>query len=171
MVGHVYGELEIGGEDLLVDFEGVFSILSKGHIASKKLIKNDAEGPEIDIIGVALAGKYLRGHIGGSANDGESFMQGFRIKLFTCAQINNLQVPIFGHHDILRFEVTIDNHARVNGFEDLDHDGGVEPGLFEAQQADQPNSVEQLEAVDVLHEEVDVEWVLEGADVVDHEGR
>jgi hypothetical protein len=97
-------------------------------------------------------------------------MQGFRIKLFTGAQINNLQVPIFGDHDILRFEVAIDNHIRVNGFEDLDHDGSVEPGLFEAQQTDQPNGVEQLEAVDVLHEEVDVEWVLEGADVVDHEG-
>jgi hypothetical protein len=75
MVGHVFGELEIGGEDLLVDFKGVLSILSKGHIASKKLVQDDAKGPEIDIIGVALAGKYLRGHISGSANDGESFMQ------------------------------------------------------------------------------------------------
>jgi hypothetical protein len=41
----VVGELEVGGEDLLVDFEGVFSILSKGYIASKKLIQNYAEGP------------------------------------------------------------------------------------------------------------------------------
>ena len=45
MIGHVFGELDIGSEDLLVDFEGVLSILSKGHIASKKLIQDDAEGP------------------------------------------------------------------------------------------------------------------------------
>ncbi len=45
VVGHVFGELEIGGEDLLVDLEWIFSILSKGHIASKKLIQDDAKGP------------------------------------------------------------------------------------------------------------------------------
>jgi hypothetical protein len=138
----MFGELEIGGENLLVDLKWVFSILSKGDISSQKLIQYHAQRPEIDIISIALSRKYLRRHISGRTNDSKSLMQGVSVKLLASAQIHNLQIAILGDHDILGFEIAVDNHAGVNGLEHLDHDGSVESWLLKAQQADQPDGVE-----------------------------
>ena len=49
---HVLRPLELAGEDLFVDAEGV--VIEEGRIAGKHLVDEDAKSPPVHCLGVAL---------------------------------------------------------------------------------------------------------------------
>lgn len=89
---------------------------------------------------------------------------------FTCTHINQLQITILADHNILRLQITIYDVFHMESFQDMDEESNVEPGLFERQNANASDHIEEIFSLNVLGKEVDVEVVFEGTVVFHKEG-
>jgi hypothetical protein len=58
-------------------------------------------------------------------------MKRLGIKLFAGSKVNNFEVTIFGNHDVLWFEVSVNYHVRVYSFKHMNYDGCVKSGLLQ----------------------------------------
>ena len=85
------------------------------------------------------------------------------------SKVGHLDVAVPVEKDVLRLEVTVKDAALVQVLEDERHLGGVETRCVVGKAARPSQVREELAADDVLHQQVEVEGVLEGAAQVDDE--
>ena len=85
------------------------------------------------------------------------------------SKVGHLDVAVPVEKDVLRLEVTVKDAALVQVLEDERHLGGVETRCVVGKAARPSQVREELAADDVLHQQVEVLVVLEGAEEVDDE--
>lgn len=54
-------------------------------------------------------------------------MKRLGIELFAGSKVNNFEITIFGHHDVLWLQVSVNDHVGMYGFEHMNHSGCVKP--------------------------------------------
>ena len=105
-------------------------------------------------------------HVLRSSDKAESFVLVFN-HFFASSHVNQLQVPISPHHDVLGLQVTVDDALGMEDFHNVDEKSNIEASLLEREDSNGTNHVEKVLSFNVLCQEVDVEVILEGAVVLD----
>ena len=108
--------------NLLVNRKGTIRLPAKWEFATYKLISHDPKRPQISLKTVTLTRNNLRRHIMGRANDRLGLIPTFQRKNLGSPQINQLQISITAHHDILGLQIPINNLEGMqmfNNHEDL----------------------------------------------------
>lgn len=99
---HEVGELKGVGHNLIVDLLHVLSIyLDERVFPCKEFIENGSKWPQVSTIGVSLMNEDLRSHVLWCSNEAKGFVLVF-IHLLACPHIDQLQVAVSSHHDVLR---------------------------------------------------------------------
>ena len=93
----VAGELDLSFQNLLVNCHGV--IVVKWIDSSNHLVGQNAQGPPVDGLAVALVEQHLRGKVFWSATEGVSAC----LTVFGKSEICQFQVSFLIDQDVLRF--------------------------------------------------------------------
>lgn len=91
----------------LINFIWIFSILTKGHITSHKLIQHNPKRPKINRIIIPLPWQYFRCHIIRRPNNRKCFPWHFGIDFLTCSHIYQFKISILTYHNIFRFKIPV----------------------------------------------------------------
>lgn len=105
------GEFEFALEDVVVDVHGVF--VGEGVDASDHFVEEDAKGPPIGRLAVALVEEDLRREIFGRATHRERPI----FNDFGEAEISDFEVAVLAEQKVLWFQVAVDNVLRVHMLE------------------------------------------------------
>ena len=168
---HERRKLKIVAHDLVIYLLDILSLGSdKGVVSAQEFEHDGTKWPKVCAVGVSFVEKDLGSHIFRSSDEAEGSVL-VLWHFFACAHIHELQISISAHHDVLRFEVSVDDGLMMEGFKDMDQNGYVKSCLFNWKNADGSDNIKQVLSFDVLSEEVDVVVVFEGTIVFNKEGR
>jgi len=118
----VAGEIELPGEDLLVDSHGI--VVDKGGLSGEHLVDEDSQRPPVDSLSVALVEEYLGGNVfGGSA-------QSVRLEGDALGEpkVCNLEVTGGVEKQIFGLKVAVNEVLGVKELKDEHNVGGIEFG-------------------------------------------
>jgi hypothetical protein len=102
--------------DLLVDRKRVLGGLSEGQLPANELVGDDAEGPQIHVEAVALAGDDFRSHVVRGPYDGIGPESALNLEFLGRAHIDQREEPIHIHHQILGFEIAVNDAIDMQVF-------------------------------------------------------
>lgn len=85
------------------------------------------------------------------------------------AQVSDAQVPLAVDDQVLRLDVSVDDAVLVQVFEPQEETRREELGLFLREASHLANVVPQVSSWQVVHHQVQVEFVLEGITHIDNE--
>ena len=158
------GHLELGFLQYFDQFGD--GVRFEGAVSVEHFVEDDADGPNIGLVGVDLAVEDFGGHVDGGAQHGFRHL-GF-LETFAEAEITNFEDAIV-EEDVIGLEVPMHDVVLVEdleGFEELFED---EEGFFFLEGVFLPEEPLQSAAVAVLVDEVEVvlgfEHVVVGDDV------
>ena len=112
--------------------------------------------------------KNFRSHVLRSSDEAK----GFGLVLdhfFASAHINKFEVPVSADHDVLGFEISIDDAFLMEGFEDMNEESYIKSRLFKGEDSYASDNIEKVFSFDVLCEKVDIIVIFEGAVVLNNE--
>mmetsp|Transcript_36225 Transcript_36225/g.111497 ORF Transcript_36225/g.111497 Transcript_36225/m.111497 type:complete len:369 (-) Transcript_36225:59-1165(-) len=162
----VLREVDLPGQDLLVDAHGV--LVAEGRLAADHLVDEDAQGPPVHGLAVALVQQHLGRDVLRRA--AERVRPRAWLDDLCKAEICELGVAVLAHQDVLWLQVAVDDVLGVDVREGGRRQRGVELGLLVRELAGPPEVHEELASADALHDDVDVAVVLGVAEHVDDEG-
>ena len=156
--------------DLLVDGKWVLRGLAEGQLAAEQFVGDDSERPEVDVEAVALAGDDFRGHVVRGADDGVGPEPALDLELLGGAHVDERKEAVDVHHEVFGLEVAVDDAVGVQVLhhqEDLRHQL---PRVLGREGDDLGDDVEEVLALNELHDEVDEVGVLYQLVEAHHEG-
>mmetsp|Transcript_81445 Transcript_81445/g.230789 ORF Transcript_81445/g.230789 Transcript_81445/m.230789 type:complete len:389 (+) Transcript_81445:44-1210(+) len=159
-------EDDLPAQDLLVDAHGV--LVAERRLADDHLIDEDAEGPPVDGLAVALVQQHLWCDVLGRST--ECVRSCPRLHDLREAEVGEFRVPVWHHQDVLGLQVPVDDVLAVDVRERRACLRGVKLGLIVGELPRTPEVREEFAAADDLHDDVDVVLVLGVAHHVDDEG-
>jgi hypothetical protein len=94
--------------DQLVNLVGIIFVISKREVATKHFKEDNSQGPEVAEAVVSLIGEDLWGHV---VRGTDHCVGVFRIILedFACSHVNEFDIALFIYHDILWFQIPVDD--------------------------------------------------------------
>ena len=119
---NVTGEVQLPGEDLLVDSHWI--VVDEGRLAGEHLVNKDPEGPPVNSLPVPLVEENLRRNVFGGPAEGVRLEGNALCK----PKVSDLEVPGGVEQQVLGLEVSVDEVLQVKELENKNHMGGVEFG-------------------------------------------
>ena len=119
---------------------------------------------------VALAGDDFGSHVVGRPYDGIGSEPSFHLQFLGRAHIDQSEKPISIHHQILRLEVSVYDAAGVQMLHHEQHLRHQLPSVLNSKGSHLADDVEEVLALDELHDEIDEIAVLYQFVEGDHEG-
>ena len=117
----IAGELNLALEDLLVDGHRV--IVIEGVNAGEHLVREDAQGPPVDRLAVALIQEdFGRQVLGRSAKRVSA-----RLAVLSESEVRQFEVALLVNKDVLRLQISVNDVQRVQILEHQRHLRGVKP--------------------------------------------
>lgn len=154
------GVLRLCVDDLSINVHGVFVL--EGWEPGEHFVHQDAQGPPIDWLSVALIQQDLWCYVLGRAADREGALGNYLRE----SEINHFEIAIVSDHDVLWLEVAIDDILPMQVLKDADYLRSVELGLLQVEVLHSSVVGEKVAPPQKLSEEVDVAVVLHEAIVV-----
>jgi hypothetical protein len=88
----------------------------------------------------------------------------FGIEFFGCAHINQEDLSVAVNNRVLRFNVSVDDVIHMQVFNSQQHAAEIVPGYRFVEGGHLTNNFEHLFALQILHQQKDVLFVVEGFD-------
>lgn len=168
--GAVPRVLDARVDDLLVDREGVFRGLSEGQLPAEQLICDDSQRPQVHVEAVALSGDDLRRHVVRSADDGVGPEPPLDLQFLGSAHIDQREEAVDIHHQVFWFEIPVNDAIGVEMLHHHEYLGDQLPRVLGSEGDHLGDDVEEVLALNELHDEVDEVGVLYQLVEADHEG-
>mmetsp|Transcript_52872 Transcript_52872/g.152397 ORF Transcript_52872/g.152397 Transcript_52872/m.152397 type:complete len:275 (-) Transcript_52872:1812-2636(-) len=163
-------ELEFVVQNRLQDTVLVFQVVAERQSPCDELVADDAERPHVHLEAVSPALDEL----GREVVQRPGHRVGARVVLVQFLrdpEVHELQVSLRIEHHILRFEVSVDDSALMERFQDQRKGANIELRLLAAQHVHAPAvAIEELSACDELHQDINTGGCGEGLHHADHEG-
>ena len=109
--------------------------------------------------------KDLRSHVLWRSNEAESSVLAFKHPLGR-AHVDQFEIAVSAYHDVLWFEISIDDSFLMESLKHMYEQGDVETGLFEWEDAYIPHDIEKILAFDIFSEKVDVVAIFERSEIL-----
>ena len=99
---------------LLINRKRVFRVLAKGQFTAEQFVCNDSHAPQINRETVSFSSDNFWCNIMWSSDNSAGSKPPLYFKSFGSAHIDQCEITVSIHHQILWFEVSVNNSVRVH---------------------------------------------------------
>ena len=135
--------------------------LSKRKLETEELVKNAAQGPQINLERISISFENFRSHVVWSSNNCESFEEILRIEFLCGSHIDQVNFSFWVNNWVFRFEIPVNNVVGVKILNGEKKTPKIVLDHFWIHGLDFSDDIEHLFSVNIFHYKIDILFVME----------